>query len=100
MKILKDVLYFVFDAIDLPTEIEETRQKYIQAHKCLNDYLQSGIVSDDSIKEAQSKIDKKLYIETNKKDYLNHVWDIDNAVKESVDIVADLNGCISLRHLK
>ena len=62
METLKAVLYFVFDAIDLPTERERTRQKYIQAHKCSNKYLQSGIVSDDSIKKAQNKIDKILYI--------------------------------------
>ena len=62
MKTLKDILYFVFDAIDLPTEIEESIQKYKQAHKCLNKYLQSSIVSDDSIKEAQSKINKILDI--------------------------------------
>ena len=57
MKTLKHVLYFVFDAIDLPTETERTGQKYIHAHKCLNSYIQSGIVSDDSVKEAQNKID-------------------------------------------
>ena len=62
MENLKDVLRFVFDAIDLPTKTERTRQKYFQAHKCLINYLQSGIVSDDSIKEAQKKIDKRLYI--------------------------------------
>ena len=45
----------MFDAIDLPTETERTCQKYIQAHKCLNIYLQSCFVSDDSIKEAQKK---------------------------------------------
>ena len=50
MKTLKDVLYLVFDAIDLPTETERTPEKYIQAHKCLNNYLQSGILSDDKIK--------------------------------------------------
>ena len=60
METLKDVLHFVFDAIDLPTETERTPQKYIQAHKCLINCLQSGIVSDDSIKEAQNKIDKRL----------------------------------------
>ena len=53
MKTLKDVLCFAYDAIDLPTETEETRQKYVQAHKCLNSYLQSGFVSDDIVKEAQ-----------------------------------------------
>ena len=67
MKTLKDGLYFVYDAIELPTETERTRPKYIQAHKCLNNYLQSGIVSDDNIKEAQNKIDKILYIENMKK---------------------------------
>ena len=92
MKTLKDVLYFVIDAIDLPTETERTRQKYIQAHKCLNKYLQSGIVSDDRIKEAQNKINRILYIENNEKDYLDPYGDIRNEVNELVTIVADLNG--------
>ena len=55
---------------DLSTKTERNREKYIQAHKCLNNCLQSGIVSDDSIKEAQNKIDKILYIESNKKTIL------------------------------
>ena len=80
MKRLKVVLYFAFDAIDLPTETERTRQKYIQAHKCLNNYLQSGIVSDDSLKEAQNKTDKILYIENIKKDYRDPYWDNHNEV--------------------
>ena len=63
METLKDLLDFVFVAIDLPLKLERTRQKYIQAHKCLFDYLQTGIVPDDKIKEAQNKIDKKIYIE-------------------------------------
>ena len=53
METLKYVLYFVFDAIDLPTEKEKIRQKKFQAHKRLNNYLQNCIVSDDNIKEAQ-----------------------------------------------
>ena len=93
MKALKDVLYFVYDAIDLPTKTEKSRQKRIQAHKCLNKYLQSGIISDDKIKEAQIKIDKILYIENNKKDYIDPFWDIHNEVSELVSIVADINGC-------
>ena len=40
MKTLKDVLYFVFDAIDLPTKTERTRQIVIQLHNCLNTFLQ------------------------------------------------------------
>ena len=36
METLKDLLNFVFVAVDLPLELERTRQKYIQAHKCLN----------------------------------------------------------------
>ena len=40
--------------------LEEGRQKYIQAHKCLNNYLQSGIVSDDSIKYFTLNIVKKI----------------------------------------
>ena len=91
MKTLKDVLYFAYDAIDLPTETKRTRQKYIQAHKCLNNYLQKGIVSDDSRKEGQNKIDKIPYIEINKKDYLDPYWDIHNEVYELVTIVVDLN---------
>ena len=96
MKILKDVLYFRYDAIDLPTETEISRQEYFQAHKCLNIYLQSGIVSDDSIKEEQNKIDKILYIENSKKDYLDPYWDIHNEVYELVTIVADLKGCTGI----
>ena len=45
----------MFDAVDLPTETERAREKHNQAHKCLNKYLQSGIVSDGSIKEAQKR---------------------------------------------
>ena len=60
MKTLKDLLYFVFDAIDLPIQLEETKQKNKQAYECLNNYLQSGIVSDDKIKEAQNKINRIL----------------------------------------
>ena len=75
----------MFDAIDLPTELERTRIKYIQAHKSLNKYLQSDIVSVDSIKEAQNKIDKKIYNEKNKKDYLDPYWDIHNEVNELVN---------------
>ena len=93
MKTLKDVLCFVYDAIDLRTEIEKTRQKYFQAHKCLNNYLQSGIVSDDSVEKAPNKIDKILYIENNEKDHLNPYWEIDKEISELVNIVADLNGC-------
>ena len=75
------------------TETERTRQNDIQAHKCLNNYLQSGIVSDDSKKEAQNKIDKILYIKNIKKDYLDPYWDIHTEVNELVGIVADLYGC-------
>ena len=100
MKTLKDVLYFVFNAIDLPTELEETQQKNIQARKCLDNYLQSGIVSDDSIKEAQIKIDKVLYIEKNKKDIRDYSWDIDNERNKLVDIVADLNGVVLVCDVK
>ena len=94
METLKDVLYFVFDAIDLPEETERTCQNYIQAQECLNKYLQIGIVSDDSIKEAQNKIDKKLYIAKNKKDYDDPEYESINAERnELVIIVSDLNGC-------
>ena len=67
MKTLKKVLYFVFDAIDLPTETARTWQKYIPAHECLKIYLQSAIVSDDIIKEAQNRIDKYFTLKTTKK---------------------------------
>ena len=67
METLRDLSDFVFEAIDLPLQPEKTRQKYIPAHKCLNNYLQTGIVPDAKIKEAQNKIDKILYIEDNKK---------------------------------
>ena len=50
METLKAVLDFMFVAIDLPLELERTRQKYIQAHKCVNNYLQTGIVPDDKKK--------------------------------------------------
>ena len=53
METLKDVLYFVFLAIDLPLTLERSRQKYIQAHKYFNKYLQTGIVLDDKTKVAQ-----------------------------------------------
>ena len=59
----------------------------------MNNSLQSGIVSDDSIREAQNEIDKILYIEINKKDYLDSYWNIHNEVNELVSLVADLNGC-------
>ena len=83
----------MFDATDLQTETERARQKYIQGHKCLNNYSQSGIVSDDSIKEAQNKKDKILYIENIQKDYLDPNWDFHSEVNEMVGIVAVLNGC-------
>ena len=57
----------MFEAIDAPPELEKTRQKYIQAHKCLNNYLQTGIVPDDKKEEAQNKLDKIFYIGVNKK---------------------------------
>ena len=57
----------MFVGSDFPVELERTRQKYIQAHKCLNNYLQTGFVPDEKIKEAQNNIDKILYIEDNKK---------------------------------
>ena len=67
METLRDLLDFVFVAIDLSLELERTLQKYCQAHKCLNNYLQTGIVPDDKIKEAQNLMEKILYIEDNKK---------------------------------
>ena len=47
MERIKDLLNFVIEAIDAPLALEKTRQKYIQAHMCLNNYLQTGIVPDD-----------------------------------------------------
>ena len=67
METLKDVLDFVFIATDLPLELDRTRQKYVQTHKCLKICLQFGIVPDDKIKEAENKKDKILYIQDNKK---------------------------------
>ena len=93
METIGDLLDFVFVAIDLPLELERTRQKYIQAHKCLNNYLQTSIVPDDKIKEAQNKIDKILYIEDNKKDNPNSYWDMSKELYELIDKVANLNGC-------
>ena len=92
METLKDVLDFVFVATDLPLELDRTRQKYIQAHNSLNNYLQTGIVPDDKIKEAQNKKDKLLYIEDNKKNP-NSYWDFEKEFNELIDIIADLNGC-------
>ena len=74
MKTLKDVLNFMFDNDNYFPLLEEGCQKHIQAHKCLNNYLQSGIVSDNSIKEEQNKIDKILYIEHNKEDNPDSSW--------------------------
>ena len=93
METLEDVLDFVFVAIDLPLELEKTRQKYIQAHKCLNNYLQTGIVPDDKMKEAQYKIDKILYNEDNKKDNPNSYWDFEEELYELIDIIANIIGC-------
>ena len=87
----------MFVAIDEPLELEETRQQYIQAHKSLNNYSQTGIVPDDKIKEAQNTIDKILYIEDNKKDNLNYYWDFDKELRKLIDIVANLNGCTTIR---
>ena len=87
----------MFDAIDLPLSLEKTRQKYIQAHKCLNIYEQTGIVPDDRIKETQNKIDKILYIEDNKKGNPNSYWDMSKELYELSDIVADLNGCTRIK---
>ena len=51
-------------------------------------------MSDDSIKEAQNKTDKKHYIAKNKKDYDDPEYESINAGKnELVNIVSDLNGC-------
>ena len=93
MEALKDLLDFVFDAIDLPLELEKTRQKYIQAHKCLNNCLQTGIVLDDRVKEAQNKIDKILYIEDNKKGNPDFYSDMSKELYELIDIIAILNRC-------
>ena len=35
MKTLTDLLKIVYGAFDLPLQLGETRQEYIQAHKCL-----------------------------------------------------------------
>ena len=97
METLKDVLDFVFLAIDLPLKLERTRQKHIQAHKGLDNYLQTGIVPDDKIKEAQNKIDEILYIEDNKKDNPNSFSDFEKELYEINDIIANTNGCTTIR---
>ena len=53
METLEDIFDFCFEVYDWPLELEKTRQKCIQARKCLNDLLQTGPISDDKIKEAQ-----------------------------------------------
>ena len=98
METLKDVLDYVFLAIDLPLKPEETRQKYIQAHNCLKNYLQTDIAPNDRIKEAQNKIDKIFYIEDIKKDNPDSYWDFEKELYGLIDIVADLNGCTTIRY--
>ena len=93
MKTLKDVLNFMFNNDNDFPLLEEGCQKYIQAHKCLNNYLQSGIVSDNSIKEALNEIDKILYIQDNRKDNRECYWDFKKEQSELIEIVADINGC-------
>ena len=97
METFKDVVDFVFDAIDLPLQLEETRQKNFRAQKCLNKYKQTGIVPDDRIREAQNKEDKILYIEDYKKDNPHSYWDMSKKLFDLADIVADLNGCTSIK---
>ena len=63
----------------------------------MNNFLQTGIVPDDTIKEAQNKIDKIIYIEDNKKDNPNSYWDFEKELYELIDVVANLNGCRTLR---
>ena len=88
---------FVFVSIYLPLEIERTRQKSFQAHKCLKNYLQTGIVSVDKIKEAQNKIDRTLYIEDIKKGSPDSYWDMSKELYELIDIAADINRCTTIR---
>ena len=75
-------------------------RKYFQAHKCLNDYLQTGIVPDDKIKKAQNIIDKILYIDDNKEDNPNSYWDFKKERRDLIDIIADLSGCTTVRNKK
>ena len=98
METLKDLLDFVFEAFDAPLALEKTRQKYIQAHKCVSNYLRTSIVPYDKIKEAQNIIDKILYIEDNKKNNPNSYWDFEKELRKLIDIVADLNGCTTIRN--
>ena len=77
---------------DLPLQLEESRQKYIQAHKCSKYYKQTGIVPDNGIKEAQNKIYKTLYIEDNKKSNPDSYWDMSKELYYLIDTLADLNG--------
>ena len=87
----------MFIAIDLPLKLERTRQKYIQPHKCLNNYIQTGNVPDDKILEAQNKIDKILYTEDNKTDNPDSYWDFEKKLYELIDIIANLNGCTTVK---
>ena len=51
-------------------------------------------MSDDCIKQAQSKINEIPYITKNKKDYGDPEYEsIIEQIRELVDIVADINGC-------
>ena len=52
METLKDIFDFCFEVYDWPLELEKIRQKYIQARKHLKDLLETGLASDDKIKEA------------------------------------------------
>ena len=97
METIRDFLEFVFVAIDLPLELDRTRRKDIQAYNFLNNYLQTGIVPVDKIKEAQNKIDKTLYLEDNEKDNPNSYWDFEKELYELIDITADLNGCRKIK---
>ena len=98
MKTSKDIFDFCFEVYDWPLELEKTRQKYIQAHKCSNDFLQTGLASDNKIKEAQNKIDRILYIEDNKKNIPESYWIFQKVRSELIDIVTDLNGYMTIRN--
>ena len=98
METLKDLSDFVFFAIDLPLQLEENRRKYIQAHQCSSSYLQTGIVPDDRIKEAQNKIEKILYIHDNKKDNPDSYFDMRKEMFGLIDIIADFIGCTTVRN--
>ena len=61
------------------------------------EFLQTVIVPDDKIKEAQNKIDKILHNEDNKKDSPDSYWHMSNELFEIIDIITILIGCRTIK---